>query len=282
MATSLVEAPTELLTELRRARSGDGDQLGAVVAELGLTPIAGGMQNHLYRWTTPHGTEAVIKLYTKTDRHRVEREWAALNLLAPHQLTTVPAPLWRGPAPAEPAIGMTLLHGTPLLDSTDLPAAMKELAHTTARLHAVPISGLLADLPRVDSGEHYLKRLTKAWPDLLAEQPDDHLTPAVNQLLTTWQNSGDAGLLAEPDEPILSRGDANLLNWLRTDTGAAACVDFEYAGFSNRPFDAADLVEHISGQAVPDDIWTTLLPDLGITDTNRRRFTANQRTCAMR
>ena len=223
----------------------------------------------------------VIKLYVKTDRQRVEREWAALTLLTPHGLRTVPALLWLEEAPVVPAIGMTRLHGQPLLQDTDQLTALRALAHTTTHLQAVPLIGLLAGLPRIDTGEHYILRLRQAWPQLLAGQPDDPLTPLMQQLLAVWQRSGDTDLVTAPATPVLSRGDANLLNWMTTHDGAA-CVDFEYAGFSNKVFDAADLIEHISARAIPDSTWTQLLPDLGVTDANRHQFAANQRTCALR
>ncbi|WP_343443710.1 phosphotransferase family protein [Micromonospora schwarzwaldensis] len=273
--------PAALLAELRRVRASAGDR-DAALSALGLRPLTGGMQNDIYLWTSPHDDgEAVIKLYVKTDRHRVEREWAALTLLAPHHLHTVPAPLWRDAKPIEPAIGMTRLHGRPMIKAADQLAALRALAGTTRRLQAVPLTGLLAELPRVDSGEHYMIRLTQTWPDLLANQPNDPLTPAMQHLLEVWRRSGDADLVTAQAAPVLSRGDSNLLNWMVTDD-CAACVDFEYAGYSNVDFDAADLIEHISGRAVPDCIWVQLLPDLGITGVNRRRFAANQRTCALR
>ncbi|MEU3455275.1 aminoglycoside phosphotransferase family protein [Micromonospora sp. NPDC006766] len=281
MSVPLIEAPTDLLAELRRVRAGTDDDRDAALLALGLRPLTGGMQNDLYLWASPHGDDVVIKLYVKTDRQRMEREWAALTLLKPHGLRTVPAPLWLDEAPVEPAIGMTRLHGQPLIEAVDQLAALRALAHTTTQLQAVPLTGLLAGLPRIDTGEHYMVRLTKAWPELLAGQTDDPLTPVMQQLLAVWQRSGDADLVAASDTPVLSRGDANLLNWMTTDDGAA-CVDFEYAGYSNVAFDAADLIEHISGRAVPDSIWTQLLPDLGVTDTNRHQFGANQRTCALR
>ncbi|MDG4805981.1 aminoglycoside phosphotransferase family protein [Micromonospora sp. WMMD1120] len=281
MTVPLIDVPpTTLLAELRRVRASAEDR-DAALSALGLRPLSGGMQNDIYLWTSPQEGEVIIKLYVKTDRQRAEREWAALTLLAPHHLHTVPAPLWHDAAPVEPAIGMTRLHGQPLTGAADPLAALRALADTTRRLQAVPLTGPLAELPRVDCGEHYLARLTQTWPDLLASQPNDPLTPTMQRLLETWRLSGDADMVTAQAAGVLSRGDANLLNWMLTDSGAA-CVDFEYAGYSNVEFDAADLVEHISGRAVPDSIWVQLLPDLGITDATRRRFAANQRTCALR
>ncbi|MFI7027035.1 phosphotransferase [Micromonospora sp. NPDC049900] len=282
MSVPLIDLPADLLAELRRVRAGADNDRPAALSALSLRPLAGGMQNDLYLWTSPHYDDVVIKLYVKTDRQRVERKWAALTLLAPHQLGTVPVPLWHDDAPVEPAIGMTRLHGQPLIEAADQLAALRALAHTTTQLQAVPLTGLLATRPRVDTGEHYMVRLTQAWPELLASQPNDPLMPTMQRLLAAWQHSGDADVVAAPAAPVLSRGDANLLNWMASDSGAACCVDFEYAGFSNVAFDAADLIEHISGRVVPDSIWTQLLPDLGVTDANRRQFAANQRTCALR
>jgi hypothetical protein len=275
------EAPKDLLAALRQARRNGGDALGDALAELGVRPLTGGMQNDLYRWMSPGGDDTVIKFYTKTDRRRADREWAALNLLEPQHLGTVPIPLWLDPAEAEPALGMTVLHGTPLVEAPDQLRALRGLAHTTTQLQAVPLSGLMAELPRIDSGEHYLLRLTQAWPQLLAEQADDPLAPAMRELLAAWHRNGDADVVIEQDEPVLSRGDANLLNWLQTKDGAG-CVDFEYSGFSNRAFDAADHIEHISARDVPDDVWVQVLPELGVADANRKQFAANQRTCALR
>jgi thiamine kinase-like enzyme len=277
-------APTQLLADLRRVRSSitNVEQLRKALAELGVSPLTGGMQNDLVRVTSPDGVDTVIKFYRKTDRRRADREWAALNLIRPHGVTTVPTPLWLDAAAVEPAIGMTVLNGTPLLDEPDTVQALRALAQTTLRLQAVPLAGLMAELPRIDSAEHYLVRLTEAWPELLAEQADDPLAPTMQELLAQWHRRGDAEVVIAPaGEPVLSRGDANLLNWMATATGAG-CVDFEYSGYSNTPFDAADHIEHISARDVPDDVWVKVLPDLGVTDANRELFAANQRTCALR
>ncbi|MFC5183625.1 aminoglycoside phosphotransferase family protein [Actinomadura harenae] len=249
----------------------------------GLRPLAGGFQNHVYAWDDPDHGPICIKLYAKGNhRRRVDREWAALTLLAEHGVRGVPRPLWLNSNENVPAIGMTLLNGTPLLDSADHQAALRGLAHTTRRLQQVPLSGLLADLERVDSVPRYMKRLTGSWPALLADDEDGPLTPAMRALLTAWHDSGDAELLSQTTAPgVFSRGDSNLLNWLR-DGDTSPCVDFEYSGHSTKVFDAADLIEHISAREIPDSTWIVLLPDLGVTPGDRHLFLAAQRTCALR
>lgn len=275
--------PTTLLADVRDARTDSDDRLKEALEHHGLRPLTGGFQNHVYAWNDPDRGSICIKLYAKGNhRRRVDREWAALTLLAEHAASDVPRPLWCDNFDDVPAIGMTLLPGTPILESADREAALKGLAHTTHRLQSVPLTGLIADLERIDSGAHYMKRLTGSWPQLLADHEDDPLTSAMRALLAAWHASGDAELLNQNTGPaVFSRGDSNLLNWLR-DGATTSCVDFEYSGHSTVYFDAADLIEHISGREIPDSTWISLLPDLGITPANRHLFLAAQRTCAMR
>ncbi|UGQ10491.1 aminoglycoside phosphotransferase family protein [Yinghuangia sp. ASG 101] len=271
--------PTRMLADLRRALdTGEHDD---TEAEWGLRSLSGARNNHAYAWTTPEDTPACVKLYRTDERRRAEREWAALQLLAAHEIHEVPAPLWLSLSSTRPAVAMTWVSGTPLLDAADRATALKGLAATTHRIHAVPLTGLLAGLDRVDSIGHYIQRLTDVWPDQLAAASDDPLTRHMQYLLDRWHASDDATLLSRPAPGVLSRGDANLLNWLTTDTGTA-CVDFEYAGRGDTATDAADLVEHISARTTDDAIWEELLPDLGITSANTPRFRAAQRTCALR
>jgi len=282
MPVALTEIPADLLAPLRRARSGPPAGLEAALRELHLRPLTGGRQNHVYLWTPPGGHEAVVKIYYKTDdRRRAEREWAALTLLAARKIEGAPLPLWIDPDPAEPVIGMSLVRGEPLLRAADPHAALQGLADTTARMRSVPLSGLLAELPRIDSASHYMRRLTDTWPKLLADHTSDPLTPTMRDLLVAWQRNDDAGLLSGPAERVFSRGDSNLLNWLRAGT-SSACVDFEFAGYSTVTFDAADLIEHISSRDIPDSTWRDLLPELGVSQANDHLFIAAQRTCALR
>lgn len=275
--------PTTLLTELRDASTGSQSGLEEVLERYGLRPLTGGFQNGVYAWDDPDRGPVCIKLYTKGNhRRRVEREWAALTLLAEHEVSSVPRPLWLDDDHSVPAIGMSLIAGTPLLESADREAALKGLAHTTRHLQGVPLSGLLADIERIDSGTHYMKRLTGSWPELLTGHGDDPLTSEMHALLAAWHASGDADIVRENAAPtVFSRGDANLLNWLR-DGDDTPCVDFEYSGHSTVFFDAADLIEHISAREICDSTWLALLPDLGVTPANRHQFLAAQRTCALR
>ncbi len=279
-STDRPPAPTRLLTELRRSRTVGGAPHQHTLDAWGLRPLTGGRNNHVYSWTWS-GTPICIKIYKLDGRQRAQREWRALTLLAQHGADYAPTPLWIDEASGQPAIGMSLLPGRPLLDSEDIASALKALAEITRAVQDIPLSEPLATWDRIDSAGHYLTRLTDLWPQQLAEHPDDPHTDDMVTLLRRWHDSGDAHTLACPARHVLSRGDSNLLNWLH-DRGTVRCVDFEFAGRSDVAFDAADQIEHISSRAIPDDIWHDLEANLGVDHHNRHRFEAARQTCALR
>lgn len=270
--------PRHLLVVLRRSPTTGVDP--ATVTP-GLRALSGGRNNSVWAYDEGGGP-ICVKLYQVDERRRAEREWHALTLLADHDISWSPTPLWIDHHPHQPAIGMTLLPGTPLPEASDPPHALRALAATTRSLQTLPLDGPPAAWERIDSCRHYLTRLTGVWPAQLAEQHDDPLTPTMRALLEHWTAGGDAELLAAPTPRVWSRGDANLLNWLIDDTATTRCVDFEYTGWSDVAFDAADLVEHISARDIPDQTWSELEPDLGVDHRNRARYQAARRTCALR
>lgn len=271
-------APTELLADLRAARGGNPDQFDAALDKWGLRPLAGGRNNDVFAWNGPDG-EICIKIYTKTDRRRVEREWHGLSHVV--GLDSAPVPLWLDHQDEQPALGMTLVPGTVLPDVADYAAAFKALAEATRAMQAVPLTEPLLSLERVDSIAHYIARLTDVWPQQLASVSDDPQTSDMLKLLRRWEESGDAATLARSAPRAFSRGDANLLNW-HLDGDHIYVVDFEFSGHSDITVDAADNIEHISARDIPDETWRMVQDDLGVDDHNRARFDAAQRTIALR
>ncbi|RAS59428.1 phosphotransferase family enzyme [Lentzea atacamensis] len=266
--------PGDLLADVRAARHGDPDKLAAVLESWELEALTGGRNNDVFTW---NGT--CIKLYRKTDRNRVEREWHGLNHVA--DLGIAPRPLWLDEHPDEPALGMTLVPGTPADENAFPLAALRDLARATRAMQDLPLTEPLAAWPRVDSITHYIARLTDVWPGQLAESDNDEYTAQMLALLQRWRASNDADLLAQPAPKVFSRGDANLLNWLHHRTDLYV-VDFEFAGFSDPAVDAADHIEHISAHHIPDTAWLALTDQLGIDHRNRARFDAARRTTALR
>lgn len=276
-------APRQLLADVRAARGADSATLlPAILHRWRLRPLTGGRSNTVYAWSDPLVGATCIKLYDRVDdRRRIEREWAALTLLAAHGVDGAPAPLWIDRAPCATAIGMTALPGTCPLDADDPRPGLLAMAALTRRIQAVPLTGLLATIERVDSAAHYQRRLTRVWPDQLAAHPHDPLTADMRALLAAWHTSGDPETLSALGGPVLSRGDANLRNWLH-DGRDGGCVDFEYSGYSTPVFDAADHVEHISARAIGDSTWQEVVAALGVHRGDYAQFLAAQRTCALR
>ncbi|TMC10372.1 MAG: aminoglycoside phosphotransferase family protein [Chloroflexi bacterium] len=181
---------------------------------------------------------------------------------------------------------MTFVTGTAIPDEAPdhHEASLAGLIETWRHIHAVRVEGPLADFVRIDSATHYVERITNIWAKQLADNRTDPLTPKLEALVDRWAESGARQILAEPQPPTFSRGDANLLNWLHDPaSGKTGCVDFEFSGTSDPAFDVADLVEHISGRTFADDVWGDVVDALGGGDgTFTWRFRAAQRTCALR
>ncbi len=292
MKPSLSDAPTItpsstftlLADNLRRLLAVDGPERDDRLHRLGLRPLAGGRNNHVFAWSSPQGDDVCVKAYRVDDRQRAEREWRALSLLAESSVPNVPRPMWWDRHDAQPVVAMTMLPGTCIPDlagPAEREAALSGLAATLRPIHDAPLEAGFEMLPRVDSAAHYVTRLTEVWPAQLDAQPHDPLTRDLQRLLRGWRDSGDAETLSQPAPRIFSRGDGNLVNWL-WDGGTVRCVDFEFCGWSDLAFDAADLVEHISARDIDDAVWSGVVPTLGVVGEMVPRFRAAQRTCAMR
>jgi Ser/Thr protein kinase RdoA (MazF antagonist) len=268
----------DVLTRLRaHAAHAESDMDLATVSA---RPLAGGRNNAVYEWTAPDGPMC-IKIYRVDERRRIEREWMSLTLLAMHHVTSAPTPLWIDPDPDQPAMGMTLLPGQPLLEARDSRRALRALAQVLRRFSSLPLDGELSAMTRIDSLDHYVRRITEVWAPALADHPRDGLTRDLLRIVSQWQSGNDTAILAEPVSRIFSRGDSNLLNWLWDGTWIR-CVDFEFAGWSDLAFDCADLTEHISARDIDDQVWTETVSAIGLQDDDWRRYAAAQRTCALR
>jgi Ser/Thr protein kinase RdoA (MazF antagonist) len=273
-------APHDVLAVLRAHADGAAGE-GELLA-IGAQRLSGGRNNAAYRWESPGGP-VCVKVYGVDERRRAEREWLSLSFLSGHQAGSAPVPLWADPHPAQPAIGMSFVPGRPFSEASDRREPLRALAGVQRQYAELPLHGELGILERVDSASHYVRRITGIWAQVIRSQPVDALTRDLLQILSRWEDSGDAAVLAEPARRIFSRGDSNLLNWLWDGTSIWV-VDFEFAGYSDLAFDCADLTEHISSRqaGIDDQAWAeiTCLARLGGGD--QHRFEAAQRTCALR
>ena len=272
--------PHDVLAVLRAhaARAAGEDELLAIGAQ----PLAGGRNNAVYQWESPGGS-VCVKIYRVDDRRRAEREWLSLTFLSGHQAGSAPVPLWADPHPGQPAIGMTFLPGRPFPETGDRQEPLRALAAVQRQYAELPLQGELSTLERIDSASHYIRRIAGIWAPVIKSHPRGALTRDLLQILSQWEDSGDAAVLTEPARRIFSGGDSNLLNWL-WDRSHIRVVDYEFAGYSDLAFDCADLTEHVSGReaGIDDQAWAETICLAGLGGEDQRRFEAAQRTCALR
>jgi Ser/Thr protein kinase RdoA (MazF antagonist) len=244
--------------------------------------LSGGRNNAAYRWNSSGGP-VCVKIYRVDERRRAEREWLSLAFLSGHQAGSAPLPLWADPHPGQPAIGMSFVPGRPFPETSERRQPLRALAAVQRQYAELPLHGELSTLERIDSAAHYVRRITGTWAPVIRSHPGEALTRDLLQILSRWEDVGDAAVLAEPARRIFSRGDSNLLNWL-WDGSRVGVVDFEFAGYSDLAFDCADLTEHISSRqgGIDDQAWAEITCMAGLGGGDQRRFEAARRTCTLR
>jgi aminoglycoside phosphotransferase (APT) family kinase protein len=186
----------------------------------------------------------VLKRFVSTERGEAAREWRALRLLAEHVPGLAPAPIRADLTAHPPVIEMSLLPGQPLGGQALTAAQQAAVAEALQRMWAsVPPGAVLpvaGELPAVT-------QLTRHVRDLAGGQcqlGDDPLVRRAAAAGLSWlAAAAPAG--SERFPPVFGHGDANLANFLWDGT-RLRIVDWEDSGLSDRPFELAALVEHIS------------------------------------
>ncbi len=162
--------------------------------------------------------------------------------------------------------------------SVDQTEAMAEALH---RLHtAIPVTDL-SDQPLRNWHPAEAVANLCAWRAEVHELGEDPQTAAAFDCASRWLQSGDPDRLAAADvPPVFTQGDGNLSNFI-WDDGEVRLVDFEDSGRSDRAFEIADTVEHIS-MWVTDAVDTDQLTDaLALDGAERVRFNVSRRLWAV-
>ncbi|HEX5417643.1 MAG TPA: aminoglycoside phosphotransferase family protein [Chloroflexota bacterium] len=277
------EEPTlaRVLAAVREHRRGQADAGSGRFAAWRISSLAGGNNGHLYRCDA-FGSPVCIKLCRVDERRRAEREWIGMNLLARRVGQLVPCPLGYDPGAGAPAVTMTLLPGSPMVGRELTMEQLRALAQTIQKLQVItPADAPDFQLPRVGGA-----REDAEWSVLRrvecvdATGLDDDQIAAYRPLRDLWLASDDRAILTADASAIFSRGDANLANWL-WDGDQVRAVDFEYAGWSDRAWDLADLVEGIWARRTPDPRWAAFVDWFDLSLDERRRFLAARRALAV-
>ncbi|HYK70850.1 MAG TPA: aminoglycoside phosphotransferase family protein [Streptosporangiaceae bacterium] len=190
----------------------------------------------------------VIKRYLESRGGEAVREWRALGLLAEHAPRLAPEPISADLDARPPSLVMSLLPGEPLGRRPLAPGQERALAVAVGRLWQAVPAGLVASLPGGPDTRAEFVQLVMGW----AAAPSDLVTGrTVLDALergSAWLARAElsrSGTVGAGTPLVLGHGDADLANFL-WDGELVRVVDFEGAGISDRAFELAMLVEHVS------------------------------------
>jgi Ser/Thr protein kinase RdoA (MazF antagonist) len=192
--------------------------------------------------------QVVVKRYPDSSGGGAAREWRALGLLAEHAPRLAPEPISADLGARPPSIVMSLLPGEPLGTRPLVPAQERALAIAIGRLWQAVPARLVTSLPgELDSAAEFT-RMVRGW----AAEPSGPVTDrTVQDALaqgSAWLARAEissTSTVRSPTPRVLGHGDADLANFL-WDGELVRIVDFEGAGVSERAFELAMLVEHVS------------------------------------
>ena len=273
------------VTDLRRVFDALRHQVVGLATEsdmsamkrVGVHHMTGGRNNPIFGCTID-GQRVCIKLHKTDGRQRDRREWEALSVLAASHPAVSPLPIGYEPE-AQPAMAIELLPGTGLGHHHLTADQVRALVAVNREVHAVTPE-------HVGPAELLPARLTD---DGMLTQVQSFFTGAIDLRTSlrdemyarwsAWTTGTDPKVLAEPIQPILGQGEPNLTNCL-WDGERFRLIDWEYAGWSNQPYELALLVEHVQSRETPDDTWQSFLDLSGLTASGHRRTLAARRLVA--
>ncbi|MER5620067.1 phosphotransferase [Streptosporangium sp. NPDC002544] len=199
--------------------------------------------------SSTHGIEMhpdrVIKTFESWSRGEHKQEWRALTLLAEYAPDLAPLPLEARLEAEPPVVVMSRLDGVSLRGLVVTSEQIEAMAEAITTLHrAVPMR-VLADLapsawnPSVAVAK--AQRLQAAAPDL----GDDPVVVEAFAAGSKWLAGSQLDQLAVEVTPVFGLSDSNLTNYLWDDK-RVRLIDWEDSGRSDRAFELAEVIEHIS------------------------------------
>ena len=250
--------------------------------------MMGGVPPHqaTHEVTVDAGRGLVVKRYRSWSRGEPAREWAALTLLAEFAPGLAPAPLRAALQADPPEIVMSFVRGTvpgarvTPHDAEALGVALDRLWGSVPRTRLAPAFGT-EPMPAA------FARRVRSMAGSARPVPDGPLARQALSAGTAWLASAalDRRRAADDDDvlgqgAVLGQGDGNLANFL-WDGGQVRIVDFEDSGPSDRAFELAVLVEHLS--AWPDARLDTgpFLARFSLTGPEKTRLTESRRLSAL-
>ncbi|MBI5035468.1 MAG: aminoglycoside phosphotransferase family protein [Chloroflexi bacterium] len=264
-----------IVANARNANANDWDEDGVSVQRIG-----GGGNNAMYRVRLSANVRRTFevrctfalddyacKLCVVDDRHRAQREFAALDLLQRANLDLAPQPIaldesctlfefpvvayrWLEGSPLEPPLSKTQLHA--LLDSLQQLHTIRPADFLDVKLHDAYFHDFNFDF--------YIRELRKFFSDyarwLATSVPDGpQLAERQNRLIDTCAEKIAQSRVNPSRDHIavrLSHVDPNLQNTVWQPGQPLRWVDWEFAGWGDPAMELADLRWHISLDELPE------------------------------
>jgi hypothetical protein len=240
----------------------------------------------------------VLKSFVQAHRGEPQREWRALTLLAEHAPGLAPEPIRADLAAVPPVIEMSLLPGEPLGGRPLTAEQESALVRALGQLwQSVPVSRVVS-LPGEAGNEAQLVSVVRQLAVEAQDLGDDPVVRAAHSAGLTWLSwaVGESGTLAGQDSyadpgggsgtgwpglsAVYGQGDANLANFL-WDGARIRIVDFEDSGVSDRAFELAELVEHLSAWSDSGLDGDVFLRAFALTAAERSRLADCRRLAAL-
>ena len=185
----------------------------------------------------------VTKRFRSWARNEPAREWTALCLLADEAPGLAPQPLSADMDVQPPAITMSWLPGGPLGAAPISPAQMHALAWSLDQLWRPAPPGRLTAAPGQAPNPAAFTGQVRATLAAGHDLGGDPLVRRARAAAVGWLDGSTTSPAGSTT--VLGQGDSNLANFL-WDGHRVRLVDFEDSGPSDRAFELALLVEHIS------------------------------------
>lgn len=186
----------------------------------------------------------VTKIFVQRARSEPEREWRALLLLDELAPGLAPRPIRADLSASSPVIEMSALPGAPLGGGPLSAAQQQALVQAIQRLWQAVPADRIRPFPGEAGNEAQLRAVLSARLTTGPEVSDDPVVAAALREGVNWLAVASDGA-SHPARPVFGQGDSNLANFL-WDGERVRIVDFEDSGRSDRAFELAVLVEHLS------------------------------------
>jgi hypothetical protein len=223
--------------------------------------------------------DVVIKRYGATGHDRPAREWRALKLLDVYAPGLAPAPVSAELDADPPTVVMSRLGGTAIRGPIRGHVADALAGAVTRVQEAIP-QPVLQRVPARAGHPVELLQQVRAWSATVPPDGGPAVTDVLDQAASWVEQPRLEELLAQPGTPVFGTGDGNLANYLWDGTDVRV-IDFEYSGRSDRAFELAEVIEHISVWRDDPAGMTAVLERLELTAAEVGRLTECRRLLAL-